>query len=109
MPDNNINETDTKRFTVGPIIGAVMLFVILLGTVVGTGWYVKSNTKGDIAVSEISVRKDDNANAAENIIEHEKNVKATKDELSKKKFEGNWATKSIGELRDGVQQPEINQ
>ena len=58
--DNNQNEVDIKRYELGPGIKAIAMFVMLAMTS-GVTWYIcKQNTKGDIAESEIEVRKDDN-------------------------------------------------
>lgn len=110
MADNGVNEVDVVKhhYQVGPAVKAILFFLILV-TTVGATWYIcKENTKGDIAVSEIEIRKADDEVAIELEEDHKEDVEATQNEVKNYKLEGDWTSKSLYELKHGVQQPEID-
>ena len=99
MPDNNKDEVDIKRHELGPGYKAIAYFLILMITV-GATWYVcKSNTKGEIAQSEVDIKKTDNTEAMRLKGIHDKNVAAKKKEHSKNVYTQDWANKPLRDLR----------
>lgn len=111
MPENNgISEHDkvTHHYSVGAGIKAAIFFVVLVVTF-GAGWYLcKQNTKGDIAESELEVRKDD-SNVAQNL---ERKQADGIDRVNKYTnafdYRRDCADLSIHDLR-GVREPEVDQ
>lgn len=108
VSNDNQNEHDIveRRVSVGPYVGAGLLFLMLGGTF-AAGFYVcKTNTKGDIAESEVEVRKDDSRVA----LELEQKLAERKDNadqfVADNPYDNDCARITINDMRGGMREPE---
>lgn len=108
--DNGINETDIvkHRYELGPAVKALAFFVILVGTS-GATWYVcKQNTKGDIATSEIEVRKDDSEAMLKLQTERDRALEYVDQLLSERAYDTDCASMPLVDMRNRVREPEVD-
>ena len=103
------NEVDEKRITFGPIVGAVAIFCMLMATVATTWYLCKQNTKGEIAESEVKVRKSDGIAAKEFDEELEAGIVNAKYNQSKRSYDTDCAGMSLRDMRGGVRKPQVHQ
>ena len=108
--DNNQNEIDIVKhqYSVGPAVKAGIFFLILVVTAGGSAYFVKQNTKGDIATSEIEVRKDDSAAWLELEKERDEAKAYVKELLSERAYDTDCAGMSLRDMRNRVQQSEVD-
>lgn len=108
MADNNQNETDTHRYELGPALKAMAFFVILVLTSGGTWYICKQNTKGDIATSEIEVRKDDSEAWLELEKERDDAKRYLAQLLSERAYDTDCANSTLLDMRNSVREPEVD-
>lgn len=101
--------TNTRKITFGPIVGAVAIFVILAFTAVATWYMTKENIKGDIAKSEVEIRKTDNFVQKKLDEEFSVKEKQIEDYYKDRDLPGDWADRTVYELRTGLQPEQIDQ
>ena len=108
MEDNGKNEHDVseRRITFGPIVGAIAIFFMLALSNVGTWYMTRENCKGDIAESEVGVRKDDTKVALDLDADHERRLKGVEGSLTTNPYDTDCANMSITDMRNRMRESE---